>query len=189
MSGKQPKCVAKCENNPEPASQKTIEKKKIRAAMFFDGTLNNRTNTEERLYFLAGRGSPSYQKFGEAESSYMNDYSNVVFLHKYAETKPQDKDNICLKIYTEGIGTINKQGDGLGGFAFGDYGTGIRTKVEIGIDECIKQIKNVIGAPKEGLVIDEVRLESFGFSRGLQPQDILLMSHLTALQKWSERRL
>lgn len=134
-----------------------------RFGMFFDGTRNNKTNTEGREEFErpASQKSKSpdeiskaaaYKKHGKGDdkSSYQNTYSNVArMLQGYTKGK----------VYIEGIGTTNKGGDDTLGYALGTGDTGIRKKVE-------KGCSLLAGLLPKGKEIALLILDVYGFSRG-----------------------
>jgi hypothetical protein len=67
--------------------------------LFFDGTGNNRLNTQERL-----KNSAIFKDYGEDDNSYANDESNVSRLQAHVKEGSSGYDHhICL--YVEGIGT------------------------------------------------------------------------------------
>lgn len=123
--------------------------------IFFDGTLNNKTNSDARK-----GNTKSYKKHGEDPSdnnSYNNDWSNIARLWDNYEKRNA--------IYVEGIGTTDNEGDEMDGYAYGSEDTGIKAKVVIGcqdIAEKISLLKKANPAAKIGTVI----LDVFGFSRG-----------------------
>jgi hypothetical protein len=137
-------CHNKVSYNTKPESPLSI-----RACMFFDGTLNNRTNV---ALGKLGKGSGG---------SYDNELSNIAILEKYYLT---DKNvDISFFLYVEGIGTTNFKSDSNIGSALGTLGTGIIAKVESGIAQIITYIlkNNTNRKP-----IKEIFLDAFGFSRG-----------------------
>jgi hypothetical protein len=121
----------------------------IRAAVFFDGTLNNRKNTEE--------GEKGIIK-GE---SYKNALTNIAIMERYYEQN-RDYDH-SFSIYVEGIGTEDDKTDSINGMAFGQGPTGILGKVEIGIERLLDEINNRLA---KGQPIESLYLDCFGFSRG-----------------------
>lgn len=134
-----------------------------RFGMFFDGTRNNKTNTEGREEFNKPNDQKSknpndvakaqaYKKYGKDDdkSSYQNTYSNVArMLEGYKRGK----------IYIEGIGTTNNGGDDTLGYALGTGENGVRSKVEKGC----KLLASLLPKGKE---ISLLTLDVFGFSRG-----------------------
>lgn len=134
--------------NYNPPEEKLDKKENIIFGIFFDGTLNNKNNTQARE-----NNTAAFQKYGKSkkeDTSYYNDWSNVARLWKYYTSS---------KIYIEGIGTEDSKGDETMGYAFGSGTTGIRGKVRKGCERIVKEL------PK-GNVIETLTLDVFGFSRG-----------------------
>ncbi|WP_240723689.1 phospholipase effector Tle1 domain-containing protein, partial [Flavobacterium sp. J27] len=123
--------------------------------VFFDGTLNNKNNTQERL-----NNSEHFKKNGvtkKEDSSYYNDWSNVARLWKCYDSP--------LKTYVEGIGTEDREEDATMGFAFGTGSTGIRGKVRKGCENIVDLIlkeKNKVSATR----VNTLTVDVYGFSRG-----------------------
>lgn len=127
----------------------------ITLGMFFDGTLNNKTNTTERI----GKTDAYKKKGGNPtdNNSYNNDWSNVARLW--------DNYDKNFGIYIEGIGTEDKEKDSMLGYAFGTGPTGIRGKVKKGCEEIVKKVKNIKNAKKADKIAVLI-FDVFGFSRG-----------------------
>ena len=96
----------------------------LRVSLFYDGTKNNRENVQSRqstrqdknAAYQATRAK-KYVVFGELDSgdvSYTNDESNISFLEAYLESKTKGND-LHLKVYTEGAGTVNLGHDATAG--------------------------------------------------------------------------
>ncbi|MCJ7932867.1 MAG: DUF2235 domain-containing protein [Chryseobacterium sp.] len=127
----------------------------ITIGIFFDGTLNNKTNTTARK-----ENNEAYKKHGGKPSdnnSYNNDWSNVA--------RMWDNYDKNFGIYIEGIGTEDSKGDATLGYAFGTGETGIRGKVRKGCEEIVKKVKN-IKSSKKADKIAVLTFDVFGFSRG-----------------------
>jgi hypothetical protein len=122
---------------------------KIRAAVFFDGTLNNRTNT--------GLGEQGIIR----DESYKNALTNIAILElNYEESSAYD---YTFSVYVEGIGTTDEKADTTIAKALGQGSTGILDKVEKGISKVTEKIEKLV---KKGLKIECLHLDCFGFSRG-----------------------
>lgn len=182
-------------NDPASEEKKPI---KIRCCLFFDGTLNNRTNINQRLLASAddkltpeerkvaaelrqragenlaqetAEATEHYQQHGakrdDEENSYESWYTNVEKLETYLNAKHGQLPgyDYSFKIYIEGIGTLDKDADRLGGYAFGAWETGIPVKVATGMQKIMEHIRktNEINSKK---IITEFALDVFGFSRG-----------------------
>ncbi|MCM0084226.1 DUF2235 domain-containing protein [Geomonas sp. Red32] len=138
-----------CHHCQQPHSQPADNPAKIRAAIFFDGTLNNRTNTEQ--------GQNGIIK----GDSYKNDFTNIAILERHYNGTADY--NYCFSQYIEGIGTEDKESDTVNGKAFGWGSTGIRGKVEKGIT---KVMENITHRLENSQRIEFLHLDCFGFSRG-----------------------
>ena len=150
---------------PPPLPKGTID---IRIGVFFDGTQNNRTNTNARLAKNGSEAKIAYNKMSDKETdSYMNDLSNVARkeLH-YAKSAYVDS------VYIEGIGTDDLGADtddvstvtGVGhlGVAYGSGDQGIVAKVKKGCQKLAEKASKLKGEDKINTLIVDV----FGFSRG-----------------------
>jgi hypothetical protein len=137
---------------PYAAAPPLPPKKSVRASLFFDGTLNNRANTRDRLH---QRSAASGQT-----GSFENDYSNVSRLEE--NLMPQDGVDVPVSIYIEGIGTVNHESDNNYGAGVGMGDTGVIAKVDAGLDRLIRRIQLEVPDRR----ISTIELDSFGFSRG-----------------------
>lgn len=148
--------------------------------VFFDGTNNNKNNTNAKEYYdKRARGeklteketisAEAYKKHGKnsTSSSYYNAWSNVARL---GDAYP-DK----LAVYVDGIGTETEKGDSVLGAGFGTgfifAGTGILGKVEEG---CKKLADTILKQNKKNKVIPILYLDVFGFSRGAAAARVFL---------------
>lgn len=138
----------------------------VEAAVFFDGTLNNRTNTERRIGVGPTRpdakAAAIYKKYGEADNSYANYYSNVAILEFLNENI--DKNKRQVSIYVEGIGTTDDSSDDMQGYAFGSGTTGVVDRVIAGIGRLTERLKKL--PLKKDNYIERVVIDVYGFSRG-----------------------
>jgi hypothetical protein len=145
---------------PEEIEEKEEEQPKakttIRVSLFFDGTANNRANTRERL--AAEAAGRAFSKTG----SYENDESNVSRLETLCQGDPNFEHS--FSVYVEGIGTTNHQGDTTVGLALGTGSTGVPAKVQAGVNEVLRRIRQ-LGIPS-GTIIERFHVDTFGFSRG-----------------------
>lgn len=147
---------------PEPSNEEQEDEKQevnVRLMLFFDGTLNNRTNVDERL-----AGTDIYERHQKA-GSYNNAASNIALLERYVdqEAEVEGYDHV-VSIYTEGAGTKDRKRDYMLGYALGVDKTGIDAKVEKGVEEAINRINGLI-LPREQF-IGRLSVDLFGFSRG-----------------------
>ena len=160
--------------------------------MFFDGTGNNRFNSES-LYYTKVKGNNDRIKSSEIPTqlsftltpekikekdiskinisnrdSYWNPYSNIVKLHDlYKEKSETDlrtkKNKYTLKQYVEGIGTEKYKEDSIRGSSIGRGDTGIIAKVERGIKDLVRE--KIATLPKDKKIY-KIVFDVFGFSRG-----------------------
>ncbi|MDQ6472679.1 DUF2235 domain-containing protein [Flavobacterium sp. LHD-80] len=145
---------------------------KVIAAIFFDGTNNNRTNTEHRL----GK-TDTYAKMGEKGSSYDNYYSNIAIMEKMKINEPKKR---IVSKYIEGEGTEDSQKGDNQGLGFGSGTTGIPAKVEKGKNKIREEINKAF-TDKE--YVQELSIDVFGFSRGAAAARSFMTTQKAALQK------
>ena len=172
-----------------PKEKDSIKKVKVRCHLFFDGTLNNRTNIEQRLLSVSetklteeerveasdlkvkydakqqSRAKERYDEFGsefkEDENSYEGYYTNIVLLDRYADDV-QEYD-LTVRAYVEGSGTINMNEDKTKGFAFAKGESGVKQKVEKGLEHILMEFRSNINRKD---VVKKLTFDVFGFSRG-----------------------
>jgi hypothetical protein len=153
---------------PEKQEQTTD----LTIGIFFDGTNNNKNNTNAKEYYdKRARGekltpketisAEAYRKNGKNDesSSYYNAWSNVARLHDAYPEK--------LAVYVDGIGTETEKADSVLGAGLGTgfvlNGTGILGKVEEGCKKLAVAIAKVSSKDK---MVPILYLDVFGFSRG-----------------------
>ncbi len=145
------------------------EKLKIRFALFFDGTLNNRTNIEEREKAEMGIDSASYKVQGDGGSnSYDNGRTNIAIMEPLVPIT-QDKNgyDYSFKVYIEGQGTFNREGDSLMGYSMGSFGSGVSSRAKQGIRRALEMLGEFLDDyPAEEYEIEKIDIDVFGFSRG-----------------------
>lgn len=157
---------------PEEPKEESEDPKKsisIRCSLFFDGTLNNRTNTQARkdntkeynatksLWHRAtGFGD------GKGDGSYENDETNIARMEPFIEEA--EGYDVSLKVYTEGPGTIDNRGDKTVGYAIGAGLSGVEMKVWKAIFDAVGQIQK--DRKPERFIINKLTFDVFGFSRG-----------------------
>lgn len=149
---------------PEPVEKKEEEKKKVkvRISLFFDGTLNNRINVDQRAEDGEDPGSNKiYQKYKGGDNSYEGDYTNVAKMERYIDNASGY--DVTLSSYTEGPGTQDKNKDKFRGYALGTGSTGVEKKVEKGIKDAVSKITQKVN---KRFTIETLTVDVFGFSRG-----------------------
>ena len=148
----------------------------ITAAIFFDGTGNNRNNTAQRRMTEQNtqeedgiRRNDSFPTYGRKKggsltnSSYAAGYSNVSILERL--NIQRETANREISVYVEGIGTDDNKKDDKGGSGFGVGKTGIKSKVKRGIMLLGESIATILELQKSTYV-ENMTIDVFGFSRG-----------------------
>ncbi|MCX6270831.1 MAG: DUF2235 domain-containing protein [Bacteroidetes bacterium] len=147
------------DDKEKPPPKKEIT---IRASLFFDGTGNNRTNVEAWKNDKAS--VDKWYRPGFKMESYKNDLSNIAKMERYVKQATGFMHHIVR--YIEGIGTEDKVSDTvIAGQGMGMLSTGVKGKVEKGVEQLFTDIKGLVGA-KETTSITKLKLDAFGFSRG-----------------------
>lgn len=138
-------------------NDKPIPLVNITLNLFFDGTLNNKTNVEAGVSYPASDGNDSFA----------NDYSNIARGYDAIDSNAE----MQITTYIEGIGSVDLKSDNdwtgnplLGG-GLGDYERGIPAKVTKG---CLKSAKAISNKKRKlgSKPIDILTINVFGFSRG-----------------------
>lgn len=122
--------------------------------LFFDGTQNNKTNTE------LGK---DYEESNHDDDSYTNDYSNIAKGFDAIDPNAEHQ----YRIYIEGIGTKDGESEmhlwgnvPNRGILFGTNGRGVKAKVTKGCVEAGIKLKKYSGKDIH------LKVNVFGFSRG-----------------------
>ncbi|WP_374461536.1 phospholipase effector Tle1 domain-containing protein [Chryseobacterium taeanense] len=167
------------------AFEKT-EKVKLRIGVFFDGTGNNRYNSDSVYYNTKYSNLPlkedeipkikDFKSFViESRSSYWNSYSNVALLHDLYEEKTKwEQDiktqNLQLKFYMEGIGTLRNEEDDMIGAGLGEGKYGVISRVQQACKSIADEIAKIFLARQKITnkvpEIISIQFDVFGFSRG-----------------------
>jgi len=157
----------------------------LRIGVFFDGTGNNKANSETVAACYApdanlAEAAEEIQKHCAAhgydgngnspDNSYGNDVSNIVRLHELYtdhafEVLPEKTKQASLRVYIEGIGTTADGGDSLYTQATGRGETGVLARVEQSPEKIMEQIRSLIDSNPNAL-IEKIEFDIFGFSRG-----------------------
>ena len=141
-------------NKVQPISpaDKPVNTIDVSLNLFFDGTLNNKTNTQ------AG------SRQAAPEGSYANDFSNVAKGYDAVDPNAQNQ----VSYYIEGIGTVDMKSDGdtfgypIRGAGMGMNERGVKAKATKG---CVKGAE-AIQMKFSGKTIDVLTVNVYGFSRG-----------------------
>ena len=156
----------------EPKKKITKEKLKIRFSLFFDGTLNNRTNIEEREQFEMGTTTTPYKKNGDGgNNSYDNGRTNIAIMEPHVPIKKDQKSatgyDYVFKIYIEGQGTFNREGDSGLGYSMGAGESGVFSRARQGINKALVDLQKYLEKKSpENYMIEKIDVDVFGFSRG-----------------------
>ena len=171
-------------NEPTPIDNESKGVLEVTFGLFFDGTLNNRRNTEirKKVKGLDHYGNPTQEELDiykkeayertsksfwtekeeKGDDSFSNDFTNVARMSLCCNERK-------YAIYIEGIGTEDEESDYRQGYVFGTGQTGIRMKVRKGCELLAERIKEKKKEFEEGGThIKTIRLDidAFGFSRG-----------------------
>ncbi len=139
---------------------------KIRVALFFDGTLNNRMNIEEREKDELEMESKAKKKFRKDPSnSYDNGRTNIAIMEPHVE-ETADGYDLFYKHYIEGQGTFTYQRDSLRGYALAIGESGVPWRAEDGIRKAVEKMTNDKKIKYEEHYIAKLTIDVFGFSRG-----------------------
>lgn len=182
LEGVQPPAVEQAE-----AKKEKKQPVKIRCSLFFDGTCNNRNNTDARTGKLDAEGKSNRDKYeankaqkaaeelkkkdalsGKGDASYENDYTNIATLEPAVWPEASEGNQYFIKVYTEGPGTVINYGrDNSRGYAFGSGDeAGVKSKVLSGIIEAVSKIQGIDDIKPNKKYIEKLELDVFGFSRG-----------------------
>lgn len=157
----------------------------LRIGVFFDGTGNNKANSETVAACYApdanlAEAAEEIQKHcatygydgngNSPDNSYGNDVSNIVRLHELYtdhafEVLPEKTKQASLRVYIEGIGTTADGSDSLYAQATGRGETGVLARVEQSPEKIMEQIRSLIDSNPNAL-IERIEFDIFGFSRG-----------------------
>ncbi|MBF6039107.1 type VI secretion system tip protein VgrG [Pseudomonas sp. P154a] len=183
----EPKAARPAEEEELEEEEEEVELEEItlRIGMFFDGTGNNRNNSE-RVYgcfapdvnlqdmaedirqFCASLGYDG--KGSSPDNSYGNDVSNVARLYdlyqnQVDEALPIDAERASLSIYVDGIGTSSIEEDSTFSQGTGIGAQGVRARVEETPELFIQAIR-LFKNNNPDKRISNIEFDIFGFSRG-----------------------
>lgn len=163
--------IAPPEQAEETEEEKEKKPKKIRIALFFDGTLNNRLNIEAREKvseaYTKKTGFLGFFARDPNSNSYDNGRTNINIMQQAIgeNFKPESIDYFATH-YIEGQGSFNLKEDSTLGYAAGAGGSGVRSRANLGVDHAYNSISELEGFDKKQHYIEELTFDVFGFSRG-----------------------
>jgi Uncharacterized alpha/beta hydrolase domain (DUF2235) len=155
--------IAALFHDDEPEQDANKAGLKIRIALFYDGTLNNRHNIEQRE-----KNTDTYQKKRDPKgpNSYDNGRTNINIMEAQLE-KTADGYDYYLKFYIEGQGTFDDEKDSLAGYSLGTFSSGVPQRATKGIQLAVSKIQEVLEEKlPEDFFIEKLTIDVFGFSRG-----------------------
>ncbi|EJM90969.1 MULTISPECIES: type VI secretion system tip protein TssI/VgrG [unclassified Pseudomonas] len=179
---------------PEPLEEDELEEEEeeveeegitLRIGVFFDGTGNNKANSETVAACYAPdakleEAAEEVQKYCAAygydgngsspDNSYGNDVSNIVRLYKLYEDRVDETllpeaTKTSIAVYVEGIGTTSGGEDSRYSQATGRGETGVAARVEQSPALIMEQLRR-LDEKNPGMKIDRIEFDIFGFSRG-----------------------
>ncbi|BAU74932.1 PAAR domain-containing protein [Metapseudomonas furukawaii] len=192
-----PLAAAPLAKPPNPAPRRFLEEEEeeeeldeagivLHLGLFFDGTGNNRANSEAAAGCYAvnvgmtediaediRQHCATYGYDGQGNSpdnSYGNDLSNIARLYELYPDNADERlspnaEEAYLKVYLEGIGTTSGQADSLYSQATGRGSTGIAARVKEAPGLVLRQLR-LLRDNNPGLKIRRIEIDLFGFSRG-----------------------
>jgi hypothetical protein len=149
----------------------------VRIGVFFDGTGNNRVNSQVGADCQAMAEIYNFTHIKECggrhsdpNSSYSNDLTNIaqlaeLYLHRPKASNGGEGFKVYHSVYVSGVGTTSGGRDSLPGQGFGRGSTGVVAKAFNGIKK-INRVLDEFDAHNPGCVIAALELDIFGFSRG-----------------------
>lgn len=158
----------------------------LTVGVFFDGTGNNRANSDDlRLAYahcanLVGedraRACEKYEKHARAElgnASWQGGITNISRLFDLYQSSDELNDSETeaqVKIYVSGIGTADGESDSMLGAALGSslirqFEGGV-TKTDEALDKISAELSRFIKLNRDKVAIAKVQFDVFGFSRG-----------------------
>jgi Uncharacterized alpha/beta hydrolase domain (DUF2235) len=151
---------------------------KVRIGLFFDGTGNNRINSQIAAECRTQAPMNSYGhtkacngRHADPGSSYANDLSNIARLYELYRHRPKAEQTqhgwgSSWPIYVSGIGTTSGKDDSVwAGQILGRGSTGVLAKVAAGVKE-LSAVLEVFTIGNPDCVIERLEFDLFGFSRG-----------------------
>jgi Uncharacterized alpha/beta hydrolase domain (DUF2235) len=149
-----------------------------RIGLFFDGTGNNRINSQIAADCRAhapmnnnAHTKACNGRHADPTSSYANDVSNVARLFELYRLRPTAQETesgwrVSRRIYVSGIGTTSGKADSVwAGQILGRGSTGVLAKVADGIKK-LGAVLEAFALSNPDCVIEGLEFDLFGFSRG-----------------------
>ena len=146
----------------------------VRISLFFDGTLNNRENIEEREAYEVGNigasgttGQSLYMRNrgDDNNNSYDNGRTNIAVMEPHLKDKADGYD-VYAKHYIAGQGAFTHKKDSVWGYAFGIGKSGVVGRAVEGISDVLNSIIISKKIDTTEHYIKLLTIDVFGFSRG-----------------------
>jgi len=146
----------------------------VRISLFFDGTLNNRENIEEREAYEVGNigasgttGQSLYMRNrgDDNNNSYDNGRTNIAVMEPHLKDKADGYD-VYAKHYIAGQGAFTHKKDSVWGYAFGIGKSGVVGRAVEGIGDALNSIASSDEIDVTAHYIKLLTIDVFGFSRG-----------------------
>lgn len=151
---------------------------KVRIGLFFDGTGNNRINSQiaaecriQAPMNNYGHTKACNGRHADPGSSYANDLSNIARLFELYRQNPTAQKaefgwEVSRPIYISGIGTTSGKDDSVwAGQVLGRGSTGVLAKVAAGVKK-LSAVLEALTISHADEVIEGLEFDLFGFSRG-----------------------
>lgn len=151
-----------------PKEEKAPEEKekisiKLRIALFFDGTLNNRTNIDAN----EGPDKHKYDVFKD-RGSFENGRTNIAIMESHMEKGIPPGYQAYQHFYIPGHGTFDLEKDYKKGYALAIGDSGVPARAKLGVDKAYSAVlglsKNIFNPERQFL--EKITIDVFGFSRG-----------------------
>jgi len=156
-------CIPVVEQEEKKQEEVKRKPKKIRIALFFDGTLNNRTNIEARE-----KNSQHYLDNTKPGDSFENGRTNIAIMETHMTKAIPSGYDYFECIYTPGQGTFDLEGDSTWGFAMGAGDSGVPSRAKLGVQKVLSAISKIKSETfsSETNFFEKITIDVFGFSRG-----------------------
>lgn len=150
----------------------------VRIGVFFDGTGNNRINSQIAADCRAQAAMNNNAHTGACAgrhanltSSYANDVTNIARLYELYVLRPTAQEtpeglSVCAPIYISGAGTTAGKHDSVwAGQVLGRGTTGVLAKVAEGV-KMLRTVLETFEANNHCCTVERLEIDLFGFSRG-----------------------
>ncbi|MEB0090207.1 DUF2235 domain-containing protein [Pseudomonas sp. CCI4.2] len=150
----------------------------VRIGLFFDGTGNNRINSQiaadcraQAVMNNNAHTGACAGRHANAASSYASDITNIARLYELYVLRPKAHEtpqglSVSVPIYVSGAGTTSGKHDSVwAGQVLGRGNTGVLAKVSEGVKK-LRTVLETFQTNNCGCTVEGLELDLFGFSRG-----------------------